>query len=175
LLSETLDLCSHRFDAWATSFATKRLEWLRGRNPGGVYLGAYGWVEDLAPAPRQSATPPDVDPPETPPPPELAPPLMASSDNQGYVHAPSLAHATTAAILRSGYLSHRDTQDGNALAINLSSERVRTALWLLDGVRQGQSLATLLGYRFERGLHENHRELVLDRYIEWFRRLAPLT
>jgi hypothetical protein len=171
-LAETLDLCSHRFDAWATSFATKRLEWLRGRNASGIYLGGYGWVEDLAPTTRLRATPPTVDPPQTQSPPELEPPLSVSSGNQGYVHAPSLAHATTAAILRSGYLSHRATQDGNALAINLSSARVRTAQWLLDGVRQGQPLSSLLGYRFERGLHENHPDLVLDRYIPWFRRLA---
>ena len=170
LLAETLDLCSHRFDAWVTAFATKRLEWLRGRNSRGIYLGAYGWVEDLAPTSRQTTTPPPVGPTEKPP--ELKEPLFISSGNQGYVHTPSLAHATTTAILRSGYLARRSTDDGNALAINLSSERVRTALWLLDGVRQGQSLSTLLGYRFERGLHENHRDLVLDRFIPWFRQLA---
>jgi hypothetical protein len=173
LLSETLDLCSHRLDAWVTSFATRRLEWLRTMNPRGIYLGAYGCVEDLAPTPRQTTTPPTVDPPETPAPPELAAPLYVSSGNQGYVHAPSLAHATTAAILRSGYLSRKATQDGNALAINLSSARVRHAQWLLDGVREGQPLSSVLGYRFERGLHENHRDLALDRYIPWFRRLAP--
>lgn len=170
--AETIDLCSHRFDAWATSFATKRLEWLRGRKASGLYLGAYGFVEDLAPTPRQTATPPRVDPVETPPPPELAAPLSTSAGSQGYVHAPSLAHGTTAAILRSGYLSRRATDDGEALAINLSSARVRTAMWLLDGVRQGQSLASLLGYRFERALHENRPDLALDRYIPAFRRIA---
>ena len=35
------------------------------------------------------------------------------------------------------------------MAIDLSSTRVRLALWLLDGVRQGQPLGGLLGYRFE--------------------------
>ena len=40
------------------------------------------------------------------------------------------------------------------LAIDLSSERVRLATWLLDGVRQGQPLGALLGYRFERRLQE---------------------
>lgn len=171
-LSETIDLCSHRFDAWATSFATKRLEWLRSTNPDGVYLGGYGVVEDLAPATRQHIDPPVPDPPETPAPPELNEPLYASEGSQGYVHAPSLAHATTAAVLRSGYLSRKATDDGDALAINLSSRRVRAAMWLLDGVRQGQSLSSLLGYRFERALHENHPGLVLDRYIPSFRRLS---
>ena len=30
LLTETLDACSHRFDAWLTSLATARLKQLRG-------------------------------------------------------------------------------------------------------------------------------------------------
>jgi hypothetical protein len=100
-------------------------------------------------------------------------PLFVSEGNQGYVHAPSLTHATTAAILRSGYLSRCKTRDGNALAVNLSSQRVRLAQWLLDGVRQGQPLGALLGYRFERGLHENHPGKLLDRYILAFRKIAP--
>ena len=37
-------------------------------------------------------------------------------------------------------------------AIDLSSLRVPTAMSVLDGVRQGQALGALLGYRFERGL-----------------------
>ena len=41
-------------------------------------------------------------------------------------------------------------------------------------MRAGQPLGALLGYRLERGLHENHRELVLDRYIAPLRALAPL-
>jgi hypothetical protein len=101
-------------------------------------------------------------------------PIHVSEDSWGFIHAPSLAHATTAALLRSGYLSHRASGDENAFAVNLSSERVSSALSLLDGVRQGQPLGALLGYRFERGLHENHKELILDQYIPTFRRIAPL-
>mgnify|MGYP000848392145 CR=1 FL=1 len=56
------------------------------------------------------------------------------------------------------------------LALDLSSERVRLAKWLLDGVRQGQPLGALLGYRFERRLHD----LKLDQFIKAFRELAPL-
>lgn len=165
LLRETLDLCSHRYDAWVTSFATQRLDQLRKKSPQGIYLGGYGWVENLKRSERQKVEPPASG---------STVPLYASQDNQGFVHAPSLAHATTAALLRSGYLSRRATGDQNALAVNLSSERVRLALWLLDGVRQGQPLGALLGYRFERGLHENHPGLILDQYIPVFRRIAPL-
>ncbi len=148
VFAETLDLCSHRLDAWITSLATRRLKWLRReRKATGIYLGAYGWVEDL-----QAET-------------------GGGRSNKGYVQAPSLAHAATAAILRSGYLSH-EANGSNAFAVDLSSERVRTALWLLDGVRQGQPMAALLGYRFERGLHESHPGIELDKYIRVFRKLS---
>ena len=56
------------------------------------------------------------------------------------------------------------------LAIDLSSERVRLATWLLDGVRQGQPLGALLGYRFERRLQEARK----PQFISFFRELAPL-
>jgi hypothetical protein len=56
------------------------------------------------------------------------------------------------------------------LAIDLSSERVRLATWLLDGVRQGQPLGALLGYRFERRLQEAGKA----QFISYFRELAPL-
>ena len=61
-------------------------------------------------------------------------------------------------------------QAQGAFAIDLSSRRVRLAAQLLDGVRQGQPLGALLGYRFERSLHERQ----LDVYIERCRQLAPL-
>src|SRR5262249_4900935 len=43
--------------------------------------------------------------------------------------------------------------------------------WLLDGVRQGQPLAAMLGYRFERRLHE----VQLDHFVYPLRELAPLS
>jgi hypothetical protein len=147
LQSETLDLASHRLDAWITSFATRRLDEAREAQPAGVYLGGYGTVEDLRPAPE--------------------------SESDGFLHAPSLTQAATGAILRSGYRSHEDTPLGDLLAVDLSSERVRLATTLLDGVRQGQPLGALLGYRFERGLHENHGG-ELDQYLPVLRELAPL-
>src|SRR5262249_44017570 len=62
------------------------------------------------------------------------------------------------------------TDGDSPFAVDLSSDRVHRAKWLLDGVRQGQPLAALLGYRFERALHEQG----LDRYIHRFRTLASL-
>jgi len=48
---------------------------------------------------------------------------------------------------------------------NISSENVRRALLVLEGIREGQQLGTLLGYQFESYLH-NHN---LDQYISDFR------
>jgi hypothetical protein len=162
LLAETIDTAAYRVDAWATSLATTRLTALRQGTPLGVRLGGYGWLENLRPGEPLRLVPP--------PPGDTGGPIFASDRNKGFVHAPSLAHAGTAAVLRSGYLSHKEDSDGDALAVDLSSERVHRAHWLLEGVRQGQSLGALLGYRFERGLHDNG----LDRFIFPFRALAGL-
>src|SRR5262249_26805689 len=143
-----LDLASHRLDAWVSAQASRRLATLRTRKTAGVRLGGYGVVEDVRPA---GATP----------------------ASQGYIHAPSLGQAATAAVLRSGPRAPRGVA-GAPLATDLSPRRVRAALALLDGVRAGQPLGALLGYRLERGLHENHRELVMDQYIAPLRALAPL-
>jgi hypothetical protein len=144
-IREVLDLAAYRFDAWVTSLAHFRLDALRSANPNdGIVLGGYGWLEDVRPQP-----------PRTP--------------SAGYVHAPSLAHATTAAVLRSGYLTHRDgTQP--AMAVDLTSDRVRLGLHLMDGVRSGQPLGALLGYRLERSLHDAG----LDQFIDTLRGMAPL-
>ena len=63
------------------------------------------------------------------------------------MHTPSLTQAATAALLRSGHLSHAGNGNPDDLfAIDLSSERVRLASWLLDGVRQGQPLGERRGF-----------------------------
>lgn len=165
LMAETLDLASHRLDAWITSFATRRLRWLRQQAPsGGAYVGAYGWLLDIKRrTPREPVT--------TPPAGESATGLSTQPGNAGYVHAPSLAQATTAAVLRAAHTA-TPPEDGRRgqLAIELTSARVRLASWLLDGVRQGQPLGALLGYRLERDLHD--RGLAV--HISALRELAPL-
>ena len=162
LLGEALDVASHRFDAWLTSLATRRLADLRSATPVGVTLGAYGAIEELVRRPARA-------PVQTPPP---GAPLPLSTDTSagGFIHASSLAQAATAAVLRAGHLSHADRDPASAaLAIDLTSARVRAALGLLDGVRQGQSLGALLGYRAERQLHE----LGAHTAVEVVRALAP--
>ena len=165
LLSETLDLCSHRFDAWVTSIATNRLSGLRQAKSGTV-LGAYGWLEDIELA----------DPVPVQAPPGMQGPLMENPADGGYIHAPSLTHATTAAVLRSGRLTHhRGDANEAALNIDISSGRVREAVSIIDGIRKGQPLGALLGYRLERRLHDRSGGgLELDRFIYVLRGLAPL-
>ena len=163
LFAGTLDLCSHRLDAWITSFATKRLHEMRQENPTGILLGGYGWVMNLRPSsPPELETAPDGEPGS----------LFRPANNAGYTHTPSLVQAATVAVLRSGHLTHAEAGKEDLLAIDLSSERVRLANWLLDGVRQGQSLGALLGYRFERRLQEARPPL--GQFILGFRQVAPL-
>jgi hypothetical protein len=160
LLTDQLDVCSHRLDAWVTAAANRRRATQLG-NP--AVIGAYGYLTNVAPrgAPRSF----------------------------GHVHAPSLGHAATAAVLRSGYLGQRRAawatrvaaavkagdlaaiaaaraglaalsplepaaEDALPLAIDLSSGRVRAARWVLAATRQGQPLAAVLGHQVERALVE---------------------
>ncbi len=161
LLVGTLDVASHRLDAWITSFATKRLAAMRAQRPKGLRVGAYGWVENLKPGPAQQPLPTPAG---------EAGPVYALADDAGFIHAPSLAQAQTAALLRNAHLTHARDDAPSLFAVDLSSRRVRIANRLLDGVRQGQPLGALLGYRFERSLHERG----FDDAIDDFRALAPL-
>ncbi len=175
--ADHIDLASYRLDAWLLGIVNRQLDLMRGREgqeSGGVHLGAYAWVENLRPDPgkRTPFTPPDdlledfADPND--------PPLTMDQNNGGYIHAPSLNHAVAAAVLRNGYLSHRDPAHDDALAVNLTSERVRVALGVLEGIRAGQGLSDLLGYQLERGLHERHGTLELDGFIYELRQAFPL-
>ncbi|HKE79268.1 MAG TPA: hypothetical protein VKB54_08175 [Solirubrobacteraceae bacterium] len=169
LVRAALDACSYRLDAWLTAYATRRLADVRALHAEGVAIGGYAWVEDLRPKP-----PPQ---PVSALPTGEAGPLVSDPTNAGYVAAPSPTQAATAALLLSGHLSHRGASgpSAQAFAVDLSSDRVRLATWLLDGIRQGQPLGALLGYRFERGLHDRSGTgLELDRFIRPFRALAPL-
>ena len=146
LFGEALDLASHRLDAWLTAFVERRRVALRAAKSSGLTIGAFGWIENLERGRR-------------------------GQTNGGYIHAPTLDHAKTAGVLRSAHLSHNTGPDPTgAFAIDLSSARARTALHLVDGMRQGQPLGAVLGYRLERRLHEER----LDRFILTLRGLAPL-
>ena len=171
LTQGTLDLSAHRLDAWVTSVATRRLAAMHVDGPNGQYVGAYGWVENLKPIPpslvRQVSTLPAGEPG----------PLQTPANDSGFIHAPSMTHAATAALLRNAHLGPSGVPAATGpFAIELSSRRVREASRLLDGVRQGQPLGALLGYRVERLLHETvvDNGRTMDRFIAPLRRVAPL-
>ena len=166
---EHLDCCNYRLDAWQTGLFAQRLQSQRGFGQDrrtGIYLGAFGWVENLIPAVKTFVNPETL-------PPTLRPadshPILEEDDvmtslsartrvpgsrQGGFVHAPSLNHASAAALLRNAYLSHAIPDQPDMFSVNLSSERVRRGQFILEGMRNGQPIEALLGYQFERGLHD---------------------
>jgi hypothetical protein len=141
LVVEVLETLSHRVDSWVTSLAAARLAAMRTAQPTGLSTGAYGWLTDVRPGDELPS--------------------------DGYVVTPSLQHAATAAVLRSGYRAHSDER---ALAVDLQSRRVRRALPVVEAVRAGQTLDALLGYQLERGLHDAE----MDHLIAGLRASYPL-
>ncbi|MDQ6701403.1 MAG: hypothetical protein M3Z36_14585 [Acidobacteriota bacterium] len=179
--AEHIDCCSYRHDAWLLGLVNYQLQEMRaeqgntGANVrrGGVYLGAYAWLEDLRPSTAR------LEPVQLPP--DIADnfkdtaPLLQDLQNGGYIHAPSLPHANTAAVLRSGYIANATRTNADTMSVNLSSDRVRLALSMLEGIRNGQSFGALLGYHFERGLHDGHNLVEVDRFIYPMRKAFPLS
>lgn len=94
--------------------------------------------------------------------------------NQGFLHAPTIEHAIAGALLRSGYLANNPEKHTDEFAIDLSPERVRQSLYYLEGMKNGQDLAALLGYQFERLLHDNPTVGDLDQYLLEFRKAFPM-
>lgn len=164
LVRQGLDACSHRLDAWITAVASQRLTAMRSSKPTGLYIGAYGFVENLAPASASPACP------VTDPCPIPTTGAGVSGGAGGFIHAPSVRHAMTAAVLRSGHMTHRALGNNDAFAVNLSSARVTKAKWILEGVTNEQPVQALLGYQFERLLHDNG----FAEYIVPFRLQFPL-
>ena len=176
--AEHIDTCSYRYDAWLLGLVNQHIQTQlaagqQSQQPGGLFLGAYAWVEDLHPSTDQVA------PAQLPP--DLAAqfqgtaPLMTDTNNGGFIHAPSIPHADAAAILRAGFVAAQaDGDNSGELSVNLSSDRVRVALALIEGIRNGQSLGALLGYQFELGLHDAYNLAEVDQFIYPLRKQFPL-
>jgi hypothetical protein len=189
VFAEHLDCCTYRLDAWMTgliNFQLQSMRYARGVEQEGegvnyrkgIYLGAYGWLENvrsenkvLTPV-RLTGELDEIFNAQQPK--DQNVPLMRDDQNEGYIHAPSVNHAVTAAILRNGYISNATPSQPDLLKVNLSSERVRLALGIIEGIRNGQSLAALLGYQFERGLHDRYNFAECDQFIYPLRLQFPL-
>lgn len=151
--AEHIDCCTYRIDAWINALYSVQLRKQRVINNDvwskGIYLGAFAYLENLKPA--------------------------YNVNSNGYILAPSLSHAASAAILRNAQLTY-EGNEANPFNIDISSERTQRALQLLDGLRSGLALNELLGYRFERALHESMAKtgIGLDKYIYNYRIKYPL-
>lgn len=186
---EHLDCCTYRLDAWLLGFVNLQLTQMRYENENlieeedanenykkGIYIGAYGWVEDLKPD-NENLEPlvlRDRKDLKTIFDPKGENEIFIDSQNEGYIHAPSINQAITATVLRNAYISNASAEDPEVYKVNLSSERVRMALGIIEGMQQGQSLAALLGYQLERGLHDRHESAELDAIIYQLRIGFPL-
>ena len=193
LLAEHLDCCSYRLDAWMTGLVNFQLSSMRYARRGddegveegashrkGIYLGAYGWLENVK-SENKILTPVNLDQNQElnqifnkEVPDKQRVPLVRDSTNEGYIHAPSVNHAVTAAVLRNGYIANATPEQPDLLKVNLASERVRLAMGMIEGIRNGQSLAALLGYQFERGLHDRYNFAESDQFIYPLRLVFPL-
>jgi hypothetical protein len=164
---EHLDCCQYRLDAWETGLFTQRLAAQRSfgsdNRQTGIYLGAFGWVENVKPSTKIFLRPEEL--PEALRPTDTRPILeeddvvtfpgqAPGAKRGGFMHAPSINHASAGAVLRNAYLTHADPAKAEMFSVNLSSERVRRAEFALQGMRNGQPIEAMMGYQFERGLHD---------------------
>ncbi len=181
-LMEHIDTVSYRYDAWILGYLHLQLEHMRGLHEQnsdhenlpicGIFIGAYGWLEELHPE-NKILTPPDLDASELNEIFNSKGDLVEDASNAGYILAPSQNHAVTAAVLRNGHLSNDDPENKEELKIKLTSQRVRLALQIIEGIQGGQTLSALLGYQFERGLHDR-TDAEVDQFVLDLRNAFPL-
>ncbi|MCL2012387.1 MAG: hypothetical protein FWG75_06335 [Cystobacterineae bacterium] len=195
LVSEFLDIFTHRLDAWFSGLLDFLLRSkaqtpnAQNAKPGHKTprLGAFGWVFNLEENARTEVSsqqrsaiiqkmklkPKDASD-------ELR--IYANSaQNLGsrkgeYIVAPSIQHAITAAILRGAYINTKGGEGDSHMCINLSSMRARQALRMVSGIQEGMSTGIVLGADLERHLHEAYRTgNEMDAYVYPLRKLFPQT
>ena len=176
LVSEFLDLFTHRVDAWLSSV----LHYVKENKSSSLppVIGAYGMLFNLKENERAEITNTY----------EIAKRMGIENllngdklytkvgyDKDEYIVTPSLKHAVTAAILRSAYLKTRDGDAESLMCVNLSSMRTRQALRIIDGIRSGIPTTMILGADMERYLHEAYKttDCNMSQYIYPLRKLFP--
>ena len=151
---EFFDIFNYRLDAWLMGFLNNKIRMRMNRSSHGLALGCFGWLFNL----REED---DFK-------------LVCTNE---YIIAPSINQAVTGAILRSSY--NNSLKNGKArnydMGVNLSSERVRTAIRIIEGIQNGLSLGCILGADMERLIHEAYTpDLELDSCIYKLRQDYPL-
>ena len=139
---------------------------MRAAQPQGVYVGGYGWVENLRPMPtalrrrsrRRRAKPA---------------PLFAPANDTGFIHAPSMTHAAAAALLRNAHLGAAACATSRQVRSRSTCRRAACAR------RAGCSMACGRGSRSARcsaiASSAACTTSALDRFIAPLRELAPLS
>ena len=149
------DCVAHRLDAWQEGVIARRLDKNRAKpaKAEGVYIGAFGWVENLKLTGNKTGT------------------------EGGFIHAPSPTHATTAAVLKSAFLNHKTPNGQSLFALNLHSRRLQQAQQVLERMRNGERLESILGYHFERALQDISatQNNAAANFILIFRKIYPIT
>ena len=154
LITATFDLFNYRLDAWMTGLLNHRmLQRINSRGTHKISIGAYGWVFNLWEDKKEPVS-------------------------EEFVLAPSINHAVTAAVLRSSFNRAAEGERKDySLSVNMSSSRVRQALRIIKGVRNGLSLGTILGSDLERLLHDDNNRpggKEMDFFIYYLRKAYPL-
>ena len=133
-------------NAWFTSMAHFRLDQQRAAAPNaGFIIGGYAFLENVVPA-------------------------NCCSICRLY---PTSRHRWRTPPLRRSLRSGIPHPSGSSTVSSADQSLLPTAfdsgLHLLDGIREGQTLGALLGYRMERWMHDNN----MAPYIETLRQISP--
>lgn len=142
LIIEFFDLFAYRLDAWMMGLLSNKLRKRIRAGRHRIGIGTYGWVFNLKQPKKET---------------------QVQKEPGEYILAPSVNQAITGAVLRSAYKNSRvNNMTDNALSVNLSSERVRNAIRIIEGVQNGLAIGTILGTDLERLMHEEYKKNILD-------------
>lgn len=153
---EFFDLFNYRLDAWLMGLLNNKLRRRMEKGRHRIALGCFGWLFNLK---EEDA--------------------FTYGCIDEYILAPSVNQAITGAIMRSSYnYSIKDGKTHNYdMSVNLSSERVRSAIRIIEGIQNGLSLGAILGADMERLIHEAYKadpNMELDSCIFKLRQRYPL-
>lgn len=153
---EFFDLFAYRLDCWLMGLLSNKIRTRMEKGTHRIALGCFGWIFNLEEPDEEKNK-------------------KQNKDNTNeYILAPSVNHAITGAVLRSAYVNtHKDGDSDYQMSVNLSSERVRKAIRMIEGLQNGLSVGSILGCDFERAIHD-YPGLELDVCIYELRKRYPL-
>ena len=146
LIIEFFDLFAYRLDAWMMGLLSNKLRRRMKTRRHRIAIGTYGWVFNLKQSTRENEV---------------------QKEPGEFLLAPSVNQAITGAVLRSAYKNSRlNNNTDYTYSVNLSSERVRNAIRIIEGVRNGLAIGTILGTDLERLLHDAYKNEELKKELK---------